>query len=108
MTASATSPATRWCASMGTVANQAIGADQAWAGTLPGVGSVTGRGIGVAFFDSGYSRHQALKDAIWRGEGFHRGERHRRGPAGARHAHRRADRQPVGRGAAAWRRGRGW
>ncbi len=42
------------------VTNQAIGADQAWAGSLPGVGSVTGRGIVVALADSGYSRHRAL------------------------------------------------
>ena len=40
--------------------NQAIGADQARAGSLPGVGSVTGRGIGIALIDSGYSRHRAL------------------------------------------------
>ncbi len=46
--------------SMADVTNQAIGADQARAGSLPGVGSVTGRGIGVALVDSGYSRHNAL------------------------------------------------
>ncbi len=56
--------------SMGTVANEATGADQAWAGTLPGVGSVTGRGVGVAFLDSGYSRHLALKDAIIEAKDF--------------------------------------
>ena len=46
--------------SMTDVTNQATGADQAHAGSLPGVGSVTGRGIGVALVDSGYSRHNAL------------------------------------------------
>jgi len=46
--------------SMTDVTNQATGADQAQAGSLPGVGSVTGRGIGVALVDSGYSRHRAL------------------------------------------------
>ena len=47
--------------SMMAVADQAIGADQAWAGSLPGVGAVTGRGIGVAILDSGLSNHKALK-----------------------------------------------
>ncbi len=50
--------------SMMAVADQAIGADQAWAGSLPGVGSVTGRGIGVALIDSGISNHKALAGRI--------------------------------------------
>jgi serine protease AprX len=50
--------------SMMAVADQAIGADQAWAGSLPGVGSVTGRGIGVALIDSGISNHKALSGRI--------------------------------------------
>jgi serine protease AprX len=50
--------------SMMAVADQAIGADQAWAGTLPGVGRVTGRGVGVAILDSGVSYHQSLKGRL--------------------------------------------
>ncbi len=50
--------------SMMAVADQAIGADQAWAGSLPGVGSVTGRGIGVAVIDSGISNHRALAGRV--------------------------------------------
>src|SRR3954462_4170837 len=44
------------------VSTQAMGADQAWAGLLPGVSQATGRGIGVAIIDSGVSRHSALQN----------------------------------------------
>src|SRR3954465_2933322 len=46
------------------VSAQAMGADQAWAGLLPGVSQATGRGIGVAIIDSGVSRHSALQTRI--------------------------------------------
>ena len=46
------------------VSTQAMGADQAWAGLLPGVAQATGRGIGVAVIDSGVSRHSALQNRI--------------------------------------------
>ena len=52
--------------SMMAVADQAIGADQAWAGSLPGVGSVTGRGIGVALVDSGNSNTGRWRAGSWR------------------------------------------
>jgi serine protease AprX len=47
--------------SMMAVADQSIGADQAWAGALAGLGSITGRGVGVAILDSGVANHQALR-----------------------------------------------
>ena len=46
------------------VSMQAMGADQAWAGVLPGVAQATGRGIGVALIDSGVSRHSALQGRV--------------------------------------------
>ena len=50
--------------SMMAVSTQAMGADQAWAGLLPGVAQATGRGIGVAVIDSGVSRHSALQNRM--------------------------------------------
>ena len=83
--------------------NQATGADQAQAGSLPGVGSVTGRGIGMALIDSGYSRHRALAGQVPGERGLHRVQRHRRRRAGPRHARRgpgrRQQRGVQGRGA---------
>ena len=41
------------------VTHQAIGADQAWEGTL-GLGGVTGAGVGIAIIDSGIASHADL------------------------------------------------
>ena len=94
--------------SMTDVANQAIGADQARAGSLPGVGSVTGRGIGVALVDSGYSRHRALAGQFLASVDFTAVQRHRRRRAGPRHARRGPGRPATARSSRAWRRARGW
>ena len=100
--------------SMMAVTDPAIGADQVVAGTLAGLGSITGRGVGVALIDSGVFNHKALQGRIvasfdftdGRGKGarragardargrHHRGQRWRlpRRRAG------RLDRQPEGAG----------
>ena len=49
--------------SMMAVTNDAIGADQAWAGAL-GVAAATGRGVGVAVIDSGIASHAALRGRV--------------------------------------------
>ena len=46
------------------VSTVAMGADQVWAGVLPGVPAATGRGIGVAVIDSGVSNHSALQGRV--------------------------------------------
>ena len=45
------------------VTHRAVGADQAWAGTL-GVDGVTGAGIGIAIIDSGIADHAALQGRV--------------------------------------------
>ena len=50
--------------SMMAVTDPAIGADQVMAGTLAGLGSITGRGVGVALIDSGVFNHKALQGRI--------------------------------------------
>jgi serine protease AprX len=50
--------------SMMAVTEPAIGADQVRAGTLAGLGSITGRGVGVALIDSGVFNHKALQGRI--------------------------------------------
>jgi len=49
--------------SMMAVTDQSIAADQAWAGAFSASG-VTGRGVGVAFIDSGCPTHQAVKSKM--------------------------------------------
>ena len=49
--------------SMMAVTDQSIAADQAWAGGFSASG-VTGRGVGVAFIDSGCPTHQAVKSKM--------------------------------------------
>jgi serine protease AprX len=50
--------------SMMAVTDPAIGADQVVAGTLAGLGSITGRGVSVALIDSGVFNHKALQGRI--------------------------------------------
>ena len=50
--------------SMMAVTDPAIGADQVVAGTLAGLGSITGRGVGVALIDSGVFNHKALQGRL--------------------------------------------
>ena len=45
------------------VTNEAIGADQVWAG-LERLAGLTGRGVGIAIVDSGIARHPSIRDRI--------------------------------------------
>ena len=46
------------------VSTATTGAEAAWAGTVASLGSVNGRGIGVAILDSGIADHPALRDRV--------------------------------------------
>ena len=93
--------------SMMAVTASAIGADQVWAGDIPAIEALTGRGVGIAIVDSGVSNHESLRGRLAASFDF----------TGPRVAARistvtartwRASSAAPAAGCAAWRRARAW